>query len=160
MYSPALGRFLRTDPVGYADGFNLYANVGNDPINGSDPSGTTCAKETRPTGETEERCVADHGRDEWTEDQVDEFDKDYTEAVARVDAAAKDGTTYTLEFDGEQMEMDAKALATRLREMVVTLTKTSHLLMEKLPFGGCWAKHSTETRSRSTARRETCGRTR
>jgi len=28
MYSPALGRFLQTDPVGTADDLNLYAYVG------------------------------------------------------------------------------------------------------------------------------------
>jgi RHS repeat-associated protein len=42
-YSPAWGRFLQPDPIGYAGGPNLYAYVGNDPLNAIDPSGLTDA---------------------------------------------------------------------------------------------------------------------
>ncbi len=37
-YSPTLGRFMQTDPTGYADGPNWYAYAANNPVNVTDPS--------------------------------------------------------------------------------------------------------------------------
>jgi RHS repeat-associated protein len=38
-YSPTLGRFIETDPLGMPDGTNRYSYVGNNPVNFTDPSG-------------------------------------------------------------------------------------------------------------------------
>ncbi|MEM9668052.1 MAG: RHS repeat-associated core domain-containing protein [Pseudomonadota bacterium] len=44
-YDPVIGRFLSTDPVGFAEGgpgyFNRYAYTMNDPVNNIDPDGRT-----------------------------------------------------------------------------------------------------------------------
>jgi RHS repeat-associated protein len=38
-YAPRIGWFLQTDPVGMKDDLNLYAYVGNNPVNRVDPTG-------------------------------------------------------------------------------------------------------------------------
>jgi RHS repeat-associated protein len=44
-YDPIMGRFLSTDPMGYADSMNLYQAFNMNPLNFTDPSGTIIKKE-------------------------------------------------------------------------------------------------------------------
>jgi len=46
-YSASLGRFLQTDPMGYGDDMNMYAYVGGDPVNATDPSGEEAVCDSR-----------------------------------------------------------------------------------------------------------------
>ena len=59
MYSPTLGRFMQSDPIGYSDGMNWYNYVGGDPLNFTDHKGTMASEENgfqrlRSTFEREE----------------------------------------------------------------------------------------------------------
>lgn len=55
IYNPMIGRFLQTDPVGYGDGMNMYAYVGNSPIVLTDPLGL--CSDTPSLGDRQKRVV-------------------------------------------------------------------------------------------------------
>ncbi|TGY88332.1 hypothetical protein E5163_10955 [Marinicauda algicola] len=65
-YHPGLGRFMQTDPIGQTGGINLYAYVGGDPVNFTDPWGLRRICKTGSDGQmVEVPCPQS-----WTEKQA------------------------------------------------------------------------------------------
>ena len=60
-YDPESGRYITRDPVGYADGLNVYAHVTNNPINRIDPLGLTAIEVVHNTRPADAAKIVEEG---------------------------------------------------------------------------------------------------
>jgi RHS repeat-associated protein len=123
VYDPVLGRFLQTDPVGYADDLNLYAYVGNDPLDRNDPTGLLCQGEGNNSS-----CTIDYlngkvfDRDGTKksnpklEAKIEKFEKNLTKSYAAAQNLGK--STITVKGDSAHGIAETKVSGDRIaREM-------------------------------------------
>jgi len=79
-YDPVLGVFLSMDPIGTKDDPNLYGYVGQDPVNGNDPTGLSCERNSDQKGYT---CVIDNPGNLQGQ-ELDDANEAYTRSVNRL----------------------------------------------------------------------------
>lgn len=121
LYSPALGRFLQTDPVGDKDQTNLYAYVGDDPVNANDPTGLSCDPGTG------QNCKADSVDKGVTKAQVNRVVGAVQKAVnTLLKDPSKSATLRTAPTIGTRIPMTQRTTQGEMANAIIAATLTIH----------------------------------
>lgn len=132
-YSPDLGRFLQSDPAGYADGMNLYAYAGNNPLSFADPYGLYRWSHGALDGRVGDWIFAQY-------EQLREIERQrraYEEALRRAEeererARDRAGRAFA-RFQAEHGR-EIRKLANKYRHLGVTEREATRMLMSGIKF--------------------------
>jgi RHS repeat-associated protein len=125
MYSPNLGRFLQTDPIFYADDFNLYAYVGNSPVSAADPTGHAKC----PDGTTTSHCTV-HGTPQKTNGPHGQAHAD--ESVARGQQRIASGEAKSVHYNQSLRTVTGDPNASNQRGDVTTVKTNGRIDIDEV----------------------------